>query len=72
MRVEANLPWTSTNIAQLLLQMPTPNKKMFDHENEGQRDGAQHPQWRHIRWQILKKSIEDISHFVPAFTISEM
>ena len=41
-RVKANLPGTTTIIAQLLLQMH--NKKMFDIENEGQSDAGQDPQ----------------------------
>ena len=40
-RVKTNLQGTSTVIAIFLLQMS--NKKMFDLENEGQIDGAQHP-----------------------------
>ena len=40
---QGNLPGTSTVIAQFLLLMH--NKKMFDKENEGQSDGAQHMQW---------------------------
>ena len=39
-RVEANLPGTSTVNAQFLLQMH--NKKVLDLENEGQSDEAQH------------------------------
>ena len=41
MRVEANIPGTSTIIAQFLLQM---HKKMFYIENEDQSDAEQHPQ----------------------------
>ena len=40
--LEANLPGTSTVIAQFLLQMHI--MKMFDLENEGQNDAAQHSQ----------------------------
>ena len=44
-RVETNLPETSTVIAQSLSLKH--NQKMFDMENEGKSDGAQHAQWRH-------------------------
>ena len=42
-QVEANLPRTSIVIAQFSLLKYS--KKIFDLENEGQSDVAQHPQW---------------------------
>ena len=50
MRIEANLPGTSTVIAQFLLQMH--NKKMFNLESKGQSEGAQHFQWCHLMANI--------------------
>ena len=51
-RTEANLQWTSTVMAQYLLQMH--NKKKFYLENEGQSEWAQHPQWCHTT-AIIKR-----------------
>ena len=48
--VETNLQVTSIVTAQFLVQMN--NNKMFDIENKGQGDGAQHPQWLHSIAQI--------------------
>ena len=69
MPVEANLP--ETNLLSLnifLLQMH--NKKMLDLENEGQSDGAQHPQLCHSMANI--KISKRLHIFAPAFTISEV
>ena len=54
---------TSIVTEKVVLQMR--NKKMFDLENEGQRDGAQ---FRNGEiWLQISKSVKDIKHFYASF-----
>ena len=57
-RVKANLPGNSAAYAIFLL--PIHNKKIFDHENEGQGQGINYSQWSHSMTNMSKYQLKTL------------